>query len=155
MNWFIVVYFLISGAWVEADKLNKEGWSPIIQSKYKIFIEKINESNNRFIKIAEYRNVEVDIMFKCECRINIEQPNEINCKPRNWFQKILDEIIKAQPTDGLWDDGRTDVGQLGLTYQEVEEAMSNLNSKNRSKYEEIRKLNLHKMQSIPVCKIPK
>ena len=69
--------------------------------------------------------------------------------------KILDEIITAQPTDGLWDDGRTDVGQLGLTYQEVEEAMSNTNSKNRSKYEEIRKLNLHKMQSIPVCKIPK
>ena len=68
---------------------------------------------------------------------------------------ILDEIIIAQPTDGLWDDGRTDVGQLGLTYQEVEEAMSNLNSKNRSKYEKIRKLNLHKMQSIPVCKIPK
>jgi len=33
--------------------------------------------------------------------------------------------------------------------------MSNLNSKNRLKYEEIRKLNLHKMQSIPVCKIPK
>ena len=93
MNWFIVVYFLISGAWVEADKLNKEGWSPIIQSKYKICIEKINESNNRFIKIAENRNIKVDIMFKCECRINIEQPNEINCKPRNWFQKILDEII--------------------------------------------------------------
>ena len=69
--------------------------------------------------------------------------------------KILDEIIAAQPTDGLWDDGRTDVGQLGLSYQEVEEAMSNLNSKNRSKYEEIRKLNLHKMKSIPVCKIPK
>jgi len=68
---------------------------------------------------------------------------------------ILDEIINAQPTDGLWDDGRTDVGQLGLTYQEVEEAMLNSNSKNRSKYEEIRKLNLHKMQSIPVCKIPK
>ena len=67
---------------------------------------------------------------------------------------ILDDIISAQPTDGLWDDGRTDVGQLGLTYQEVEEAMSNPNSKNRSKYEEIRKLNLHKMQSIPVCKIP-
>ena len=69
--------------------------------------------------------------------------------------KILEEIIKAQPTDGLWDDGRTDVSQLGLTYQEVEEAMTNPNSINRSKYEEIRKLNLHKMKSIPVCKIPK
>ena len=69
--------------------------------------------------------------------------------------KVLEEIIKAQPTDGLWDDGRTDVSQLGLTYQEVEEAMSNPNSINRSKYQAIRKLNLHKMEPIPVCKIPK
>ena len=68
---------------------------------------------------------------------------------------ILNEIIQAQPTDGLWDDGRTDTSQLGLTYQELEEAMNNSNSVNRSKFEEIRKLNLHKMQSIPVCKIPK
>ena len=67
---------------------------------------------------------------------------------------ILDEIISAQPTDGLWDDGRTDVGQLGLTYQELEEAMTNLNSPNRSKYLEKRKLNLHKMGPIPICKIP-
>jgi NAD+ synthase len=67
---------------------------------------------------------------------------------------ISDEIITAQPTDGLWDDGRTDVGQLGLTYQELEEAMTNLNSPNRSKYLEKRKLNLHKMGPIPVCKIP-
>ena len=67
---------------------------------------------------------------------------------------ILDKIITAQPTDGLWDDGRTDVGQLGLTYQELEEAMTNPNSPNRSKYLEKRKLNLHKMGSIPVCKIP-
>ena len=68
---------------------------------------------------------------------------------------ILNEIINAQPTDGLWDDGRTDEGQLGLTYKELEEAMINPKSLNRSKYEEIRKLNLHKMESIPVCKIPK
>ena len=68
--------------------------------------------------------------------------------------RILDEIITAQPTDGLWDDGRTDVGQLGLTYQELEEAMTNPNSPNRSKYLEKRKLNLHKMGPIPVCKIP-
>ena len=67
---------------------------------------------------------------------------------------ILDDIISAQPTDGLWDDGRTDVGQLGLTYQELEEAMTNPNSPNRSKYLEKRKLNLHKMGPIPVCKIP-
>ena len=68
--------------------------------------------------------------------------------------KILDDIMNAQPTDGLWDDGRTDEGQLGLNYKELEEAMNNPNSVNRAKYEQIRKLNLHKMEPIPVCKIP-
>ncbi|MFL2898000.1 MAG: NAD(+) synthase [Candidatus Pelagibacter sp.] len=68
--------------------------------------------------------------------------------------KILDEIIEAPPTDGLWDDGRTDEGQLGLSYRELEEAMINENSINRDKYLKIRKINLHKMEPIPVCKIP-
>ena len=68
--------------------------------------------------------------------------------------KILDDIINAAPTDGLWDDGRTDEGQLGLSYKEIEEAMINENSKNRDKYIQIRKANLHKMEPIPVCKIP-
>ena len=68
--------------------------------------------------------------------------------------KILDEIINAQPTDGLWDDGRTDEDQLELNYKQLEEAMNNPNSLNREKYDKIRKLNLHKMESIPVCKIP-
>jgi len=67
---------------------------------------------------------------------------------------ILQEIIEAAPTDGLWDDGRTDEGQLGLKYEELEEAMNNVNSINRQKYEKIRKMNLHKMEPIPVCKIP-
>jgi NAD+ synthase len=67
---------------------------------------------------------------------------------------ILNEIIEAAPTDGLWDDGRTDEGQLGLKYHELEEAMNNPNSLNRAKYETIRKQNLHKMEPIPVCKIP-
>jgi NAD+ synthase len=67
---------------------------------------------------------------------------------------ILEEIIKAAPTDGLWDDGRTDESQLGLQYHELEEAMNNPNSPNRAKYENIRKQNLHKMVPIPVCKIP-
>ena len=68
--------------------------------------------------------------------------------------KILKEIIDAPPTDGLWDDGRTDEGQLGLSYKELEEAMDNESSKNRDKYLKIRKANLHKMDPIPVCKIP-
>ena len=67
---------------------------------------------------------------------------------------ILNEIIEAAPTDGLWDDGRNDEGQLGLKYEELEEAMNNPSSINREKYEKIRKLNLHKMEPIPVCKIP-
>ena len=67
---------------------------------------------------------------------------------------VLKEIIEAAPTDGLWDDGRTDEGQLGLKYEELEEAMDNPNSPNRAKYETIRKQNLHKMEPIPVCIIP-
>jgi NAD+ synthase len=66
---------------------------------------------------------------------------------------ILKEIVEAQPTDGLWDDGRTDVSQLGMSYQELEEAMKDSSNKNHKKYLEIRKRNLHKMNSIPVCKM--
>jgi len=68
--------------------------------------------------------------------------------------KILQEIIDAEPTDGLWDDARTDESQLGLKYSELEEAMNNTSSLNREKYEKARKSNLHKMEPIPVCKIP-
>ena len=67
---------------------------------------------------------------------------------------ILREIIDAPPTDGLWDDGRTDEGQLGFKYEDLEEAMKNPNSPHRQEYEKIRKQNLHKMEPIPVCKIP-
>jgi len=67
---------------------------------------------------------------------------------------ILKEIIDAPPTDGLWDDGRTDEGQLGFKYEDLEDAMKNQNSPHRQEYEKIRKQNLHKMEPIPVCKIP-
>ena len=93
MNWFIVVYFFVSGSWVEADKIGKEGWSPIVQDSYYNCIEKINKSNNRFKKIAEYREIELDIKFTCECRKDIEDPKIINCKERNWFQKIYDKLF--------------------------------------------------------------
>ena len=66
---------------------------------------------------------------------------------------ILKEIIEAEPTDGLWDDGRTDVSQLGMSYKELEEAMIDSSNKNHKKYLEIRKRNLHKMNLIPVCKM--
>ena len=93
MNWFIVVFFLVNGSWVDADKLNKEGWSPIIQPTYEICINKINESNIRFKKIADYREIDLDIKFQCECRKNIDNPKEINCKDRNWFQNIYDKLF--------------------------------------------------------------
>ena len=67
---------------------------------------------------------------------------------------ILKEIIDAPPTDGLWDDGRTDEGQLGFKYEDLEDAMINPDSPHKIEYEKIRKQNLHKMEPIPVCKIP-
>ena len=67
---------------------------------------------------------------------------------------ILKEIIDAPPTDGLWDDGRTDEGQLGFNYEDLEDAMVNPDSPHKAEYEKIRKQNLHKMEPIPVCKIP-
>tara|TARA_B100000029_G_C17565984_1_gene955055 strand:- start:455 stop:1198 length:744 start_codon:yes stop_codon:yes gene_type:complete len=68
---------------------------------------------------------------------------------------ILESIINAKPTDGLWDDGRNDEDQLGLSYTEIEEAMKNSKSKYYEKYLSIRKPNLHKMLPIPVCKFEK
>jgi len=66
---------------------------------------------------------------------------------------ILKDIIKADPTDGLWEDGRADVSQLGMSYQDLEKAMIDSNNPGHKKYLEIRKKNLHKMNPIPVCKM--
>tara|TARA_Y100001954_G_scaffold116808_1_gene126259 strand:+ start:1419 stop:2150 length:732 start_codon:yes stop_codon:yes gene_type:complete len=68
---------------------------------------------------------------------------------------INEEIIKAPPTDGLWNDGRTDEDQVGLSYEQIEEAMLNENSPNRKKYLEIRSKSTHKMVPIPVCVLPR
>jgi len=76
---------------------------------------------------------------------------------------ILQEIIDAPPTDGLWDDGRTDQDQLGgLSYADLELAMAvDLGElqvdgqdikENLEKYRAIRARSLHKMNPIPVFK---
>ena len=65
---------------------------------------------------------------------------------------VLQKIIDAEPTDGLWNDGRNDTDQLGMTYVELEKVMENKNDPNYQKYLAIRKKNLHKMDPIPVCK---
>lgn len=78
---------------------------------------------------------------------------------------ILDDIISAAPTDGLWDDGRTDQDQLGgLDYAELELAMAqdqgsvavaNREEQQRlEKYQALRRQNLHKMLPIPVYQKP-
>jgi NAD+ synthase len=74
---------------------------------------------------------------------------------------IIEEIITAAPTDGLWDDGRTDEDQLGMSYADLEVAMlmdsgelecdNKELKKNLRRYQEIRARNMHKMQPIPVC----
>ena len=75
------------------------------------------------------------------------------------------EIIDAAPTDGLWTDGRTDEDQLGMTYPELELAMTQAETnsgvdnmqekKNLKAYKAIRARNLHKMMPIPVCTFAK
>jgi NAD+ synthase len=76
---------------------------------------------------------------------------------------VLQDIIDAPPTDGLWDDGRTDQDQLGgLSYAELELAMTQDESgaatedlkeyEALTQYRRIRQRNLHKMLPIPVFK---
>ncbi len=64
---------------------------------------------------------------------------------------VSEKIINTPPTDGLWNDGRNDVDQLGMSYEEMEKAMKDKNDPNHKKYLEIREKNLHKMKPIPVC----
>ena len=71
------------------------------------------------------------------------------------------EIQDAAPTDGLWDDGRTDEDQMGATYEELEWAMQQAGNPadssmtDRQKevmtiYERLHNANSHKMNPIPV-----
>ena len=68
------------------------------------------------------------------------------------YLRISEDIINTPPTDGLWDDGRNDVQQLGMSYEDLEKAMEDKNDPNYKKYLEIREKNLHKMNPVPVCK---
>ena len=76
---------------------------------------------------------------------------------------VIEDILTAPPTDGLWNDDRTDEDQIGATYPELEWAMDfKGNTKNLSErqktvleiYTSLRNANLHKMKAIPVCCIP-
>ena len=40
------------------------------------------------------------------------------------FLGIIEDILQAPPTDGLWEDNRTDESQIGASYAELEWAMA-------------------------------
>ena len=74
---------------------------------------------------------------------------------------VSDEITNAAPTDGLWEDSRTDEEQIGATYEELEWAMGyegkveDLLGKQKEIYyiySKLHKENKHKMEAIPIFK---
>ncbi len=75
---------------------------------------------------------------------------------------VIEEIIIAKPTDGLWEDGRSDEDQIGASYPELEWAMefkgdeqklSNRQKEVLAIFRRFNRANQHKMKPIPVCKI--
>lgn len=79
---------------------------------------------------------------------------------------VIDEILVAPPTDGLWGDDRTDEDQIGASYPELEWAMEKQKIGKRADdfqgrqkevmaiYLRYNRNNRHKMEPIPVCSIP-
>ena len=79
---------------------------------------------------------------------------------------VIDAVIRAKPTDGLWEDNRSDEGQLGATYDELEWAMNFTAATGEEKdltprqqevlqiYRRLHRDGRHKMEPIPVCRIP-
>ncbi len=63
------------------------------------------------------------------------------------------DIINAPPTDGLWDDGRTDEDQIGVTYEQLEEAMEKGTGVGVETLEHFNSRNKHKMEPIPTFKL--
>ena len=79
------------------------------------------------------------------------------------YLKVINEIIIAKPTDGLFEDGRSDEDQIGASYPELEWAMgfsgdvSKIDERKKEVlhiYKRLNSINQHKMNPIPVCKIP-
>lgn len=79
---------------------------------------------------------------------------------------VMAEILEAPPTDGLWQDNRSDADQIGATYEELEWAMrfeqsggdeSGLDARQKQVlaiYRDFHRKNRHKMDPIPVPVIP-
>ena len=83
------------------------------------------------------------------------------------YLEVPNSIQKAQPTDGLFGDSRTDEDQIGASYDELEWAMkmqdlgkqhtdfSGRELEVYKIYTRLNSINQHKMVAIPVCEIPK
>ncbi len=79
---------------------------------------------------------------------------------------IIQAIIDAPPTDGLWADNRTDENQIGATYAELEWAMqfeakpgdeNQLSARQKEVmliFRRFNQANRHKMEPIPVFTVP-
>ena len=79
---------------------------------------------------------------------------------------VIESILTAAPTDGLWGDDKTDEDQIGASYDELEWAMEyiefngnedDLNTRQQEVlaiYKRMNKANQHKMNAIPICDIP-
>ena len=63
------------------------------------------------------------------------------------------EIIDAKPTDGLWEDGRSDEDQIGATYAQLEEAMESGTGDAVDILSRFNRQNRHKMEPIPTFKL--
>lgn len=82
------------------------------------------------------------------------------------YLKVPESIQKAQPTDGLFGDSRTDEDQIGASYDKLEWAMKMQDEGKTSNdfsgrekevfdiYTRLNTINQHKMVPIPVCEIP-
>jgi len=66
---------------------------------------------------------------------------------------VNERIINAKPTDGLWDDGRTDEDQIGVSYDQLEEAMEYGTGPGLETLQHFSKQNRHKMEPIPTFKL--
>ena len=82
------------------------------------------------------------------------------------YLEIPRSILEAAPTDGLFGDDRSDEDQLGATYDELEWAMTEFEKGKKATefsgreqtvlrlFERLNRINQHKINPIPVCRIP-
>ncbi len=71
------------------------------------------------------------------------------------LQNDSEEIITQDPTDGLWEDGRTDEDQLQISYEEIERCMrgEEVSKDVQGRFKTLQDASRHKMEPIPVCRM--